>query len=117
MKKSDLKTGMRVTLNNGGVYLVMLQCKDQFEIKDMLINIHFEKVISLSYYCENLTYTDGYYDIVKIEECVSCRRIFSEKQWSQIWELKERPEYTMDELIKRVGHEFKIKKYENTKKI
>lgn len=99
---------MLVQYRDGGVRMVIndyLVCRDVWH--------------ALSYYNDDLIDNDGdeYIDIVKVS-CVLTKSDVIPKYWTEktlnnnlLWERKEGiPEYTMEEAIKLVGHEFKIKK-------
>jgi len=108
MKKSDLKTGMVVEVK-GDNYTVML---DYFEGENILsANYSDNDWLGLNEYREDLTH-DIYskWDIVRVFK-PTYKGILNERNGLElIWERNETPEYTIEELIKKVGHEFKIKK-------
>jgi hypothetical protein len=101
MKKSDLRTGMRVTQSNGQQYLVYLNT----QFGDMFIGSHEHNRID--YYNEDLTH--DYSDIIKVEAPKKAFQLRTEEQkFETIWEREDVKEYTMQEAIEKMGHEFKI---------
>ena len=114
MKKSELRTGMFVdTLED--TYVVML---DYLGRGSVILNLSGEGWLKLDDYREDLTIdrslcTYGqqkYYDINKVRSSEIMSSIVPD-EFYVVWERKEGvKEYTIEELIKKVGHEFKIKK-------
>lgn len=110
MRKKDLKTGMVVEVRGGQEYLVMLNhC---IKNRDVLICRSGLGWNSLSDLNDDLIFVDrdskdSVWDIVKVFE-----PLFFSKNSSLnlIWCREETPEYTMEELIEKMGHDFKIKK-------
>lgn len=104
------------------VYVVfVLEHNSNRRVWGMIFNdkIHYEDggYGNLGFCPDNLEYSFG--RIIKIfyKECVSnCSCVFNEKFFDEntmklVWERpKEMPEYTVEELIEKIGHEFKIKK-------
>ena len=106
MKKSDLKTGMKVIQSDGMEYIVLLGTS----WGDYLVGERSHN--GLRYYNEDLTGIN--YEGHNIDEVlrpVKCSDLRSKDQdFVTIWERKETPEYTMEEAIKLIGHNFKLKK-------
>tara|TARA_R110000744_G_scaffold357580_1_gene464427 strand:- start:419 stop:745 length:327 start_codon:yes stop_codon:yes gene_type:complete len=108
MKKSELRTGMIVETIIGSKYYVSLNGMNG----DTLLNIKNTRYIPLSNICSKLN------AIHNIESSIA--KVYAPKfnmfssnisDFDLVWERKEKvKEYTMNELIKKVGHEFKIKK-------
>lgn len=110
MKKSELKTGMIVECNNGAAYLVQL---NHFRGRDMLLNLSRESKLEADGYNEDLTSNDNDVDfnIIRVHESNCLFLPLKVQDCHLIWERKkEIPEYTMEELIEKLGEEFKIKK-------
>ena len=110
MTKKDLKTGMLVQVGNGGVYMY---------INGVLVDTTGHLV--MDYYASDLKRASGAldkpeWDIVKVSNILTgC--YLSPYYWTEnklngniLWERDQAPEYTMDEAIAKMGHEFKIKK-------
>jgi hypothetical protein len=105
MKKSDLKTGMRVTFKRGEDYLVYL-------------NTNFGNVFvgnikhnDMGSYNEDLTCEYDDLSIVMVEEpCYDYNLRTSEQSFKIIWRRSPVKEYTMQEAIEKMGHDFKIVK-------
>lgn len=113
MKKSDLKSGMLVETRDGSLAIVMLNTPKGDALVSNHEEIEEEKTWkSLKEHNNDLTSSfDEDDDIVKVYNFDSnsngaslsknCREI--------IWEREENvPEYTMEEAIKKMGHNFKI---------
>lgn len=103
MKKSDLRTGMRVTLRDGSVYFVFKDVPvgdDYFDILCM-----GDDYLILDDYDENLCDCDNRkYDIVKIEIPMYIPDVFNpeSKYYKVIWERPIR-EITLREIEKELG--------------
>lgn len=119
MKKKDLKTGMIVITRCGLNYMVVI-C-DNTELSHL--RGHNDNFIPLSKIKEDLTYMyylkDGGNDIVcirrpfTISQTLYCmlRDSVETNKLPILWQReKDIPEYTMEEIIEKVGFEFKIKK-------
>ena len=84
-KKSDLKTGMKVTLRNGKEYIVLLNAIHIFsDDTDLLIGLHTNEGecswLLLDDYTEDLLDKDSWsncFDIVKVEMCEHLGFLFS----------------------------------------
>lgn len=113
MEKSDLKTGYVIETRAKQRGVVMLGTTNGDIIAGNREETDFEKIwYPLDSYEDDLTHgSNEDYDIVKVYEFSSNQTGASIKDvGSLIWERKEVKEYTMEELQKLVGHEFKIKK-------
>ncbi len=108
MIKADLKTGMLVQTRNGNIYIV---------INDIMTS-KTDRWDYISYYNYALLNNKGYndLDIIKVSKQLTGNLLMPEN-WTEeilndnlLWERKEVPEYTMEELMDKLGHEFKIKK-------
>ena len=106
MKKSDLKTGMKVIQSNGDECIALLGTS----WGDYLVGERSHN--GLRYYNEDLTNIDyKEHNIDEVLRPVECHNLRSKQQsFVTIWERKETPEYTMEEAIKLIGHNFKLKK-------
>jgi hypothetical protein len=105
MRKSELKTGMIVELSNGRKNIVML---NPFKGRDVIIDVITNDFILFNDLREDLTcYGHPEYDIISVKESGKHSKLNPE---IILWERKEVPEYTVEELVKKLGHEFKIKK-------
>lgn len=111
MTKEDLKTGMRVELNNGDVYIYAIGKNG----KGVAIK-GGNDFLSFSYYDNSLVrYGDKNceYTIAKVYDLPDMNAAFinSNIKGNLLWERKsEVPSYTMAELTEKLGHEFKLKK-------
>lgn len=111
MKKEDLKTGMRVELRNGGTYIVLLGLQDG----DLIVDKDGFNYFGDDDYNKDLTESSGMcdFDIINVynEPTATGFMINPSKKGELLWSREEEvKEYTMEEAIKLVGHEFKIKK-------
>lgn len=130
MKKSDLKTGMIIETRGGQRGLIAL---DNCYGQDAVI-FHEESWTGLSGYNDDLIWHEGDPDtfvqsmaIMKVYKPNLPTGFLSRKskkfssngyygfsceygEMELLWERKEVPEFTMEEIIKKVGFEFKIKK-------
>ena len=112
IKKSDLRTGMKVTLRNGDNYIVLLNARHIYtNDRDILVGYHNYNIcdwLPLYGYKEDLTYSNrGYnnFDIVKVEECEHLGYLFTDRlEFSQ--PIKE---MTLAEIEKELDYKIKIK--------
>jgi hypothetical protein len=94
MKKSDLKTGMRVVLRNRDDYLVMLDCSHFYTRvidtgEDLLLSLSFGFVRLKDYSDDLKLITEEYYDIVEVYISESPGNILNrDRDWRLIWERK-----------------------------
>jgi len=107
MKKQDLKTGMQVETTRGEKRYVLLGT----ESGDITTNSNttdcngFHRLYNtweLSNWNNDLTHKDD--KTHKIGDIVKVYGFWG----NLIWEREQIPEYTMPELIEKIGHEFKI---------
>lgn len=110
MKKSDLRTGMRVTTRNGGKFIILLNCSDN-------VHKHRDIMTSLSgiwsdidEYEEDLTCrTDDIFDIMTIEIPEYSNDLFSEScKFETLWQRQEIKEMTIEEIQKELGYKIKV---------
>ena len=112
IKKSDLRTGMKVTLRNGDNYIVLLNARHKYSNnKDILVGYHNYNIcdwVVLDNYNEDLTYSNKErerFDIVKVEECEHLGELFTHRlKFSQ-----PTKEMTLAEIEKELGYKIKIK--------
>ena len=105
MKKSDLKTGMRVTFKRGDDYLVYLNTN----FGDVFVSD--KKHNNMNNYNEDLITEYDSLSIVMVEEpCNDYNLRTSEQSFKIIWTRSPVKEYTMQEAIEEMGHDFKIVK-------
>jgi len=107
MTKKDLKTGMLVQVGKGGVYMyingVLVDSTGH-----LVMNNYDESLIRMT--------INHKWDIVKVSKvitgCYLSPSFWTERKLNEnlLWERDQTPEYTMDEAIAKMGHEFKIKK-------
>lgn len=109
-KKSDLKTGDQIEKRNGLRYVVMLGTPRG----DVYVAVNGIEWGRLSYYNEKMEYPNDIkgYDIVAVYSNESPNQYLKTKmdETCKIWQREKVPEYTMEEAIEKMGHEFKIKK-------
>lgn len=107
MKKKDLNSGMIVEYRNGNLGLLVIT---RF---GMLIQVSNDSWGELSDLEEDLTYANNHeYDIIKVR-AINFKMGILKRYWADaeiVWEREEVPELTMEEAIKKIGFEFKIKK-------
>ena len=109
MKKSELRTGMIVeTLNKKRFYVSL----NGIDGKSNLISTNNTSYMPYKNIAEDLTaYSSNASNIIKVFIPKIIELTTDINKCELIWERKEKvKEYTMNELIKKVGHEFKIKK-------
>ena len=114
-KKSDLKTGMYITLRNGGKYIVMLNVEHSYpDDKDLLIGVNDNKLngwIKLSTYTEDLLDVDGdkRFDIMEVEKCNHLGWLFNNTaEFISIYKREEKKEMTLKEIEAALGYKIKI---------
>lgn len=127
-KKSDLKTGMIVKTRSGDTGLVMLD--NCFGVDAIVFSgnnwTELDEYDDDLYWCYRVDKKHGFreetrdeftrsVDIMKIYEpdlpTGFLRRANRFNKWLPVWERSQPiPEYTMSEIIEKVGHEFKLKK-------
>ena len=107
MKKSELRTGMITEHRVGDECVVMLNMVDN---SSRLLLLKEDKFHYLDDFKEDLTgFSYREFDIVKVSKTPIYNFDLSDR--SIIWERKEEvKEHTIEELIEKVGYEFKIKK-------
>ena len=111
-KKSDLKTGMKVTLRNGDEYIVLLNATHKYtNHKNILVgykNCNCCDWIPLNEYDEDLTYSNKvskFFDIVNVEECEHLGYLFTDRlEFNQ--QIKE---MTLEEIEQKLGYKIKLK--------
>ena len=116
MKKSDLKTGMIVTLCNGKQLMVYKNIQTKWNVGDVIVDIYgSDNWNLLDNYNEDLT-NEGYpdLDIVKVEEVTHpyafVRLDYDSDKRTVLWKRKEKKKYTYAQLKEILGEEFEIVK-------
>ena len=115
-KKSDLKTGMKVTLRNGKEYIVLSNCKHRFS-NDTNIIVRYGRSSSfsgsewlkLTSYDEDLHMKNRellQHDIVLVEECEHLGYLFSDTKPAYSKMIKE---MTLEEIEDELGYKIKLK--------
>lgn len=107
--KQDLKTGMRVTLRDGSVCIIVLNnlglgC-------DKIIDLNDNSWAMLSSYDQHLRdNTDKNYDIMKVEEPYCSWEIFRDDAYMKtVWKRKEDVvPFTKEELEVKLGYKIEI---------
>lgn len=81
MKKSDLKTGMRVELRDGGIYIVLKDCETWMDGHQDILFIDKDDFLCGTNYNENLLDAEGdkEFDIIKIYQSDADRHYVSGK--------------------------------------
>ena len=107
MKKSDLKTGMTVEYSEGGLAKVLINT----ERGNILVSPD-DTWTNIDSYNDNLERIDNVNEltIVKVFSLTSAHKGLQFGTSKLLWERQETPEYTIEQLIEKVGHKFKIKK-------
>ena len=115
-KKSDLRTGMKVTLRNGKEYIVLLNCKHQFSNDENIIvrygrnrSFYDPEWLMLTSYDEDLHMINRellQHDIVLIEECKHLGYLFSDTKPEYN---KPTKEMTLEEIEAELGYKIKLK--------
>ena len=120
MKKSDLKTGMIVTLRNGEKYMVFLNASRSVHMspEDVLVSVDGRYWFDLNGVNENLSDNkNSHYDIMKVEQVKTTTDIVytllhhdAKCLTNVLWERKEKKRYTYAQLKEILGEEFEIVK-------
>jgi hypothetical protein len=112
MKKSDLRTGMRVTLKNGRSFIVLLNFKHVYDkTTDILLSSEGNTSWNcLSYYNDDLTHHDyDGDDIVKVEVPEHAYALFNKSyRYQCVWERTEPKEMTVEEIQNILGYKIKV---------
>jgi hypothetical protein len=115
MTKSELKTGMVVTLRNGEEYLVLKDIQTNCACGDVIISLDAESWDDLASYKEDLTYEDDFeshWDIMKVSLLGHPKTIKDLKYMSEnnhvLWQRNEKKRYTYAQLKEILGTEFEV---------
>lgn len=113
MKKSDLKTGMRVTLRSGRIFIVLLNFQHAYDKStDVLVSPDSSAWNLLDYYSDDLKHRDySLDDIVKVEIPEHVYAVFGigEKKYTTIWKRENEPkEMTIEEIQEKLGYKIKV---------
>lgn len=116
MKKSDLKTGMIVTLRNGYKLMVFLNANTgSIKESDVLVNLNGVNWSDLNGFHEDLTCKFGVeFDIVMVEKVKTTVDLIykiihhSSDRTEIIWERKEKKKYTYAQIKNILGEEFEV---------
>lgn len=111
MKKSDLRTGMRVTKKNGAKYIVAINSQHNYSReRDLIVNSKISSWDSLDIFNDDLTsdYPDN--TIVKVEIPKHPFDMFNinYSEYITIWERPEPKPMTLTEIEKALGYPVKI---------
>lgn len=104
--KSDLRTGMLVTLRNGESYYVMLNaCPSFLNQEDLLVHKVGDDTgwMPLCDYSEDMTYHDSQdsdivpvdpdddpnWDIMQVDTCTSAAYLFRSHRYTTVWKREE----------------------------
>ena len=119
MKKSDLKTGMKVVLRNGEEYLLLLNTEEVLGTYNILIPLceNNSGWLSFDSYNEDLTCEDGYneYDIMKVFTPYCIWTLLYDSFWDKVWERKDKKKMTIEDIEKELGYEITIVKEKENK--
>ena len=120
MKKADLKTGQRVKLRNGNVYLVLKDVDTDYCGKNEIFFAGKQGFMSGLCYGEDLNFKKlpcSGYDIISVhnvfDECDNCGNgeiLNLDILSTPIWERGEAKEKTVAEIEKELGYKIKIVK-------
>lgn len=106
--KSDLRSGMIVTLRNGKEGIVFLDCSKKIN-RDSIVFVKSETWCGLCYYKENLENDScKYYDIIKVEETLIHHLGNLDAPRKLLWEREEVKELTIAEIEAFLGCKVKI---------
>ena len=110
MRKSELRTGMIVEAVNGCVYFVSIDHVDAYNSK--IVDINADSFIRIDSISDRLLCRfNKRHNIIKVYEPSFKILALKIEDCKLIWERKEEvKEHTIEELIEKVGYEFKIKK-------
>ena len=119
MKKSDLKTGMRVETRRGGLYLVLKDVDTKYFGHQDIGFVSENTFMNGDEYKEDLTenyYHNGDFDIIRvygisnIQESGLNGNTLNLDVKHLIWEREEVKELTVEEVSEKLGYEVKIVK-------
>ena len=111
MKKSDLRTGMRVTTRDGRKYIVLLDIKHKYDgSKNVLVEVGKRSWHNLDNFSDDLTANYNGDTIVKVEVPTHVYAIMSDQSrpFEVICERKEPKEMTLVEIESKLGYPVKI---------
>lgn len=114
MTKSELRTGMVVTLRNGDKYMVFRGIQTNYTNEDVLVHPDANGWIRLGSYNEDMTQKGNQndsFDIMEVWEADYPLYFMSsnkEDHYFLIWEREEPKEMTMAEIEAALGYKIKI---------
>ena len=115
MTKSDLKTGMVVTVRDGKEYVVFKDSSSKdYGTEDLIVNGLGRNWTGLRSYNEDFSRNDAYnnLDIVKVEQANHPYSFmdleYEKKSRKTLWERKEPRTVTMEEVNAKFGEEVRI---------
>ena len=116
LKKSDLRTGMKVVTENGIEWRVLLNAAHEYDdTKDFLIRFDTAGWMKLSDYDDNLKIIDdrdrdGYvnsYDVKEVYEASHLMYLFKQEYGNIVWDKLKR-KMTKEEIEKELGYKIEI---------
>lgn len=115
MTKSELKTGMMVTLRNGEKYLVFKNIQTGYALGDVIVSLDGQNWDDLNSYKEDLTYEDDFenhWDIMKVSQLFHPKTFLDLNYGSgsdeTLWQRNEKKRYTYAQLKEILGTEFEV---------
>lgn len=112
MTKSDLKTGMRVKLKGGAVYIVLKEYDTSLYGHQTLVLVSKCGFMNGESYNEKLECTDDvsrFYDIDSIYACPGDSNIINHSMLGDLlWERKQVKEMTLKQIEDKLGYKVKI---------
>ena len=109
MKKSDLKTGMRVRFKNGRIYIVIRDYDTaSYGHQDVLFVNDFGFMVG-SDYGEDLLYRDDDYSVSEVYASPSDSYFLDlERKGRLLWERQEPKEMTLADIEAELGYPVKV---------
>lgn len=109
MKKSDLKTGMRVRFKNGRIYIVIRDYDTaSYGHQDVLFVNNVGFMVG-SDYREDLLYRDDNYSVSEVYSSpVDSYFLDIERKGRLLWERQEPKEMTLEEIEAELGYPVRV---------
>ena len=119
MRKQDLRTGMKVVLNDDEEYIVLLGARHSYleKYKDIIVEVDgdtWDALISYNENLENIHDDTSDFDIKKIyipnhpTNILKSDILKKYSGWQLIWERKSKIKMTLEEIEEKLGFEIEL---------
>lgn len=114
MKLGELRTGMVVTLRNGGKYMVFRKIHSDWTNDDVLVQLNGDDYLFLAEYDSDMMCKGAYHDPFDIMEVWVARQPLNfvsfnkEEYYTLLWKREEPKEMTMAEIEAALGYKIRI---------